>query len=100
MSNPPVDLTTTDIQSASFLLSNVEAPFLIGLAVRCVGKKVLRLALLLAGSMVIFFFVSEYLGVIRVNGQGLQQSALNASELANQGGGFLLDLLSRITCKG
>lgn len=92
--------TSFDTFSSAFWLPNVGAPFLIGLVVGYFSKKLLRLALLLAGAAVILLFIVEYYGIIRIYDQGIQQAALEAAEMANQGGGFLLERLSWITCKG
>jgi uncharacterized membrane protein (Fun14 family) len=89
-----------DIFSSAFLLPNVGAPFLIGLAVGYFAKKVLKVALFLGGAAVILLFIGEYYGVTQVNDQALQQTAQTAADLANQSGSFLYHRLSRLTWKG
>lgn len=89
-----------DVFSAAFLLPNVGAPFLIGLAVGYFAKKMLRVALLLGGAAVILFFLSEYYGITHINDQNLQDATRAATDFAQQSGCFLIDRLSQITCKG
>ncbi|HHC73958.1 MAG TPA: hypothetical protein ENK78_02640 [Thiothrix sp.] len=86
--------------SGDFLFANVGAPFLIGLAVGFFAKKVLKLALFLAGAAIVLLFVSEYYGVTQVNDEGLKNVADSASQLTQQSGSFLMDRLSNITSKG
>ncbi|MBV5316588.1 MAG: hypothetical protein JZU50_02155 [Desulfobulbaceae bacterium] len=94
------DPASLDIFSSAFLLPNIGAPFLVGLAVGYFAKKVLKVALFLGGAAVILLFVGEYYGVTQVNDQALQQTAQTAADLANQSGSFLYDRLSRLTWKG
>lgn len=89
-----------DLLSPDFLLGNVGAPFVIGLAVGYFAKKVLKIALFLGGAAVVFLFVSEYYGLTQVSDSGLQSAANAATDIARQSGGFLADRLSRITSKG
>jgi len=89
-----------DVLSTSFLLPNVGAPFLVGLAVGYFAKKVLRVVLLLAGVTVVLLFIVEYNGIIAVNSDGLQEAAGTAREVVQQSGCFLYDRLSRVTCQG
>lgn len=86
--------------SGDFLFANVGAPFLIGLAVGFFAKKILKLALFLAGAAIVLLFVSEYYGVTQVNDEGLKNVADSASQLTQQSGSFLMDRLSNITSKG
>ena len=90
----------TDILSAPFLIGNVGAPFVIGLAVGFFAKKVLKLALFLAGGAIVLLFISEYYGLTKVSDTQLQSAAETATGLAQQSGGFLMDRLSQITSKG
>ncbi|WP_319587881.1 FUN14 domain-containing protein [uncultured Desulfobulbus sp.] len=89
-----------DFLDPSFLLPNVGAPFVIGLAVGYCAKKMLRAALLLGGMIVILFFVTEYYGIAVVNHHEIERAAQSAMDLAKQSGGFLMDRLSRFTCQG
>ena len=100
MNKPVPDPASLDLFSSAFLLPNIGAPFLVGLAVGYFAKKVLKVALFLGGAAVILLFVGEYYGVTQVNDQALQQTAQTAADLANQSGSFLYDRLSRLTWKG
>lgn len=94
------DPSSIDIFSAAFLLPNIGAPFLVGLAVGYFAKKILKVALFLGGAAVVLLFVGEYYGVSTVNDQTLQQTAQTAADMANQSGSFLYNRLTRLTWKG
>ena len=66
MNQPVPEPAPLDIFSASFLLPNVGAPFLVGLAVGYFAKKMLKLALFIGGAAVVLLFVGEYYGVTLV----------------------------------
>lgn len=101
MTSPLVDaVPSTDIFSSAFLLGNVGAPFVIGLAVGYFAKKMLRTALFLGGAIIVLLFVAEYYGIIEITGEKLQLAATAATEAAKSSGGFLVDRLTRITSKG
>ncbi|MCB1620463.1 MAG: FUN14 domain-containing protein [Thiothrix sp.] len=89
-----------DFLSSSFLLGNVGAPFVIGLAVGYFTKKVLKIALFLGGAAIVALFVAEYYGVTTVSNTGLQDAANTATNMARDSGQFLVERLSRITTKG
>ncbi|CAA6820888.1 MAG: Unknown protein [uncultured Thiotrichaceae bacterium] len=89
-----------DFLTAPFLLGNVGAPFVIGLAVGYFAKKMLKIALFLAGGAIVLLFVTEYYGVTSLSDQGLQTAANAATNIARDSGGFLIDRLSRISTKG
>ncbi len=89
-----------DFLTAPFLLGNVGAPFVIGLAVGYFAKKMLKIALFLAGGAIVLLFVTEYYGVTSLSDQGLQTAANAATNIAKDSGGFLIDRLSRISTKG
>ncbi len=93
-------LPPNDFLSAPFLIGNVGAPFVIGLAVGFFAKKVLKIALFLAGGAIVLLFVTEYYGMAQVSDAQLQTAADAATDLAQQSGGFLMDRLSQITSKG
>ncbi len=93
-------LPQTDFLSSTFLLGNVGAPFVIGLAVGYFAKKVLKIALFLAGGAIVLLFVSEYYGITSVSNDSLQSAANAATDMARKSGGFLVDRLSHITSKG
>ncbi len=92
--------TSFDLFSASFLLPNIGAPFLMGLAVGYFAKKILKIALFISGASVALLFVSEYYGVSHINEQTLQQTAQTATDLATQSGTFLYNRLAQLTWKG
>jgi uncharacterized membrane protein (Fun14 family) len=89
-----------DIFSAAFLVPNVGAPFIIGLAVGYFAKKMLKLALFIGGGAIVLLFISEYYGFFTVSDASLQSAASVATEAAQQSGSFLVDRLTRITGKG
>jgi uncharacterized membrane protein (Fun14 family) len=96
----PQALEGLDFLSAPFLLGNVGAPFVIGLAVGYFAKKMLKIALFLAGGAIVLLFVTEYYGVTTLSDQGLQSAANTATNMARESGGFLMERLSRISAKG
>ncbi|ADW18829.1 FUN14 family protein [Desulfobulbus propionicus DSM 2032] len=100
MTTPATGPASLDFFSAAFLLPNIGAPFLVGLAVGYFAKKVVKIALFLGGAAVVLLFAAEYYGVTHVNDQALHQTAQAAADLANQSGSFLYDRLSRLTWKG
>lgn len=91
---------TPDFFSNAFLLGNIGAPFLIGMAVGYFAKKMLLIALFVGGGIVTALFAAEYYGIISINGDVLQQTASSAAEAAKTSGGFLIDRLSTITSRG
>ncbi len=91
---------STDIFSAAFMVPNVGAPFIIGLAVGFFAKKMLKLALFIGGGAIVLLFISEYYGFFTVSDASLQGAATVATEAAQQSGSFLVNRLSRITGKG
>ena len=101
MNTHPVDADpTADIFSSTFLIGNVGAPFVIGLAVGYFAKKMLRTALFLGGAAIVLLFVAEYYDIINITDTKLQEAASAATEAAKSSGGFLVDRLTRITSKG
>ena len=101
MNNPAIDTTpSTDIFSSTFLLGNVGAPFVIGLAVGYFAKKMLRTALFLGGGAIVLLFVSEYYGITHISDAQLQQAASSAADVAKSSGSYLVGRLSSITSRG
>lgn len=100
MNKPVPDPASLDVFSTAFLLPNVGAPFLVGLAMGYFAKKVIKVALLIGGAAVVLLFVAEYYGINRVDEQALHQTAQTAADLASQSGNFLYDRLSHLTWKG
>ena len=92
--------SSTDIFSSTFLLGNVGAPFVIGLAVGYFAKKMLRTALFLGGAAIVILFISEYYGIVEITDANLANAANAATEAAKSSGSFLIDRLTRITSKG
>ncbi len=90
----------TDFLSSTFLLGNVGAPFVIGLAVGYFAKKMLRMALFIGGAAIVAFFVAEYYGMTSVSDASLQNAATTATDMARSSGGFLYQRLSHITSQG
>ncbi len=91
---------STDIFSSTFLIGNVGAPFVIGLAVGYFAKKMLRTALFLGGAAVTLLFAAEYYDIIDITDEKLQHAASAATEAAKNSGEFLVDRLTSITSKG
>lgn len=89
-----------DENSTDYLLSDIGAPFVIGLAVGFFAKKALKVALFLGGMVIVALFVTEYYGIADVNDESLKQAANAATDAARQSGGFLSDRLGNITGKG
>lgn len=100
MTKPIPDPAAFDFFSAAFLLPNIGAPFLVGLAVGYFAKKVLKVALFLGGAAVVLLFVGEYYGVTKIDDQALHQTAQAATDLASQSGSFLYNRLAQLTWKG
>lgn len=101
MNNNPIDAASSiDIFSSTFLIGNVGAPFVIGLAVGYFAKKMLRTALFLGGAAIVLLFVSEYYGITHISDVQLQQAANTAADVAKSSGSFLVERLSAITSKG
>ena len=95
MNELSIEETTT-----SYLLTDVGAPFIIGLAVGYFAKKAMKVALFFGGMAIVLLFVTEYYGLTDVSDDGLKQVANSATHIAKQSGGFLVDRLSHITGKG
>jgi uncharacterized membrane protein (Fun14 family) len=91
---------STDIFSPDFLIGNVGAPFIMGLAVGYFAKKMLLTALFLGGGAIVLLFVGEYYGITEISDINLQQAANAATDAAKQSGDFLVERLSSITSKG
>ncbi|MFZ2726684.1 MAG: FUN14 domain-containing protein [Methylococcaceae bacterium] len=100
MTNTTLSNPFPDIFSAAFLINNIGAPFAIGLAVGYFAKKMLRLALFIAGMALVFLFMSEYWGIVEISDAQLQQAATTASNMAKSSGNFLIQRVSQITSKG
>jgi len=101
MKNNQIDaVPSADIFSPDFLIGNVGAPFIMGLAVGYFAKKMLFMALFLGGAAIVLFFVGEYYGITEISDINLLEAANTATDVAKKSGDFLVDRLSRITSKG
>jgi uncharacterized membrane protein (Fun14 family) len=100
MSKNMEQTTTQQPDLATTILGNVAAPFVIGFAVGFFAKKMLKIALFIAGGAIVALFIAEYNGVTVVTDQALQQAATVATDAAQQSSSFLADRLSRITANG
>ena len=89
-----------DENLSAFLLTDVGAPFMIGLAVGYFAKKMLKIGLFLAGGAIILLFASEYHGFTQINDQALMNTTEAVTNAAKQYGDFLVERLSHITSKG
>lgn len=98
--NTLTEAPSSDIFSSTFLLGNVGAPFILGMAVGYFAKKMLKLALLVGGGLVVMLFAAEYYGVITVNGLALEQAADYAAGAAKASGNYLIDRLSLFASRG
>lgn len=97
---PNASAAETDLLSSSFLLGNVGAPFIIGVAVGYFAKKLLKLALLIGGGALVLMFAAEYYGIATLSNESIEQAATTASDIANQSGSFLMNRLSEFTARG
>ncbi len=93
------DIMTKD-NISNYLLANIGAPFIIGLAVGYFTKKALKIVLFLGGMVIVLLFVSEYYGFVEINDEGLKQITTIASDAAKSSGDFLVDRLLSIIGKG
>ena len=100
MNDNTLPSSANDVFSSAFLLGNVGAPFIIGLAVGYFAKKMLKTALFVGGAIVALLFVAESYGIISINGAALQDAASISAQAAQDSGNFLLDHLAVITSRG
>jgi len=103
MTQQAIDIPSSslnDIFSAPFLLGNVGAPFVIGMAVGYFAKKMLKTALFVGGGLVVLMLIGEYYGIITINGAQLEHVADAATQAAKSSGNFLVDRLSAVTTRG
>lgn len=91
---------STDFFSTTFLLGNVGAPFLIGMATGYFAKKMLKTALFFGGAIVVLLFVAESYGIISINSMAMQDAASSTAAMAIDSGDFLLARLGVITSRG
>ena len=91
---------STDMLSSTFLLGDVGAPFVIGLAAGYFAKKMLRITLFIGGAAIVILLVANNYGITHVSTDSLQNAASSATAAAQHSGSFLLERLSNITSKG
>ena len=101
MKNNTVDAhSPTNIFTSDFMIGNVGAPFVMGLAVGYFAKKMLFMTLFLCGAAIVVLFVSEHYGVTEISDVNLQEAADSATGVVKQTGDFLVKRLSAVTSKG
>jgi len=83
-----------------FLLGNVGAPFIIGLAVGYFAKKAIKIALFFGGLAIVLLFISEYYGFTQVSNTNLTGTTEAIVNSMKTFGGFLTERLSHISSKG
>lgn len=98
--NTTDSLSSTDFFSSDFMIGNVGAPFVMGLAVGYFTKKMLLMSLFLCGAAIVLLFVGEYYGIAEISDITLQQATDSATDVAKQSGDFLVKRLSGITSRG
>lgn len=84
----------------SFLLGNVGAPFIIGLAVGYFAKKAMKMALFFGGLAIVLLFVTEYYGFTHVSDADLTNTTEVVVNSMKGFGAFLTERLSHISSKG
>lgn len=94
------EVPSPEIFPSELLLTNIGAPFVIGLAVGYFAKKMLRLALLLGGAAIVLLFISEYYGVIILSRDKFGEVINEATGGVKSFGDFLVTRLGSITSKG
>ncbi len=103
MTRQAIDIPSSsgnDIFSAPFLLGNVGAPFVIGMAVGYFAKKMLKTALFIGGGLIVLLFAGDYYGILTINGAQLEHVADVATQAAKDSGHFLVGHLSTLTTRG
>jgi len=75
MNNAIETHASNDIFSEAFLLGNLGAPFILGMAIGYFAKKMLRTALFVGGAIVSILFVAEYYDLININNMALENAA-------------------------
>jgi len=92
------EMSTESLQG--FLLGNVGAPFIIGLAVGYFAKKALKIALFFGGLAIVVMFATEYYGFTTISDEGLKNTTGIVINSLKSFFGFLTDRLSHITSRG
>jgi uncharacterized membrane protein (Fun14 family) len=94
------EVSSPGIFPSEFLLTNVGAPFVIGVAVGYFAKKTLRMALFLGGAAIVLLFISEYYGVIILSRDRFGEVVNEVTGGVKSFGNFLVTRLGSITSKG
>ena len=94
------EVPSTDIFPSELLLTNIGAPFVIGLAVGYFSKKMLRVALFLGGAAIVLLFISEYYGVIILPRDKFGDVVNGATGGVKSFGDFVVTRLGSIASKG
>lgn len=89
-----------DIFSSEFLLGNVGAPFLIGMAVGFFAKKSLKIAVLVGGAILVVLFLAESWNLVTVKDGALIDAASKAAEAIQETGTLLTDRMHVISTRG
>lgn len=89
-----------DIFSSEFLLGNVGAPFLIGMAVGFFAKKSLKIAVLVGGAILVILFLAESWNLVTVKDGALIDAASRAAETIQKTGTLLTDRMHVISARG
>lgn len=80
--------------NGAFLLINIGAPLLMGMAVGYFIKKTLKLGLFLLGLSIVGLFVAGYYGLIQISGPELTHAVETGTSAVNRFGSFLINTLS------
>lgn len=91
---------STDIFSTDFLLGNVGAPFLVGVAVGLFAKKVSKIAIFVGGAMLAVLFLAESWDLISVKDGAVLDVASRAAGALKETGTLLTDRLKVMSTQG
>jgi len=80
--------------TSSFLLLNIGAPFLVGMAVGYFTKKALKIGLFIIGMTIVILLVSSHYGIVEIHGEQLATAVDGGKDAANTFGSFLINSLS------
>jgi uncharacterized membrane protein (Fun14 family) len=93
-------MSESGVFETPFALSAVGTPFLIGLAVGYCMKKLMRLALLLVGAVLIVLFVAEQYQLIVISDTAVQTATATLSQATNSFNHWLFQRLSLFSTQG
>lgn len=89
-----------DIFSTDFLLGNVGAPFLVGMAVGFFAKKVSKIAILVGGALLVMLFLAESWDLITVKDGAVLDVAAKAAGALKETGTLLTERLKVMSTQG